>query len=103
EFRRVLFRSSMLRPNKERKHARDMITSLGVKTPNENQKVGLLSGGNQQKVAVGKWLSSDAEVFLFDEPTKGVDVGAKTEIFDLIVSLAKNKKGVLYEIGRAHV
>ena len=85
-----------LRPNKERKHARDMITSLGVKTPNENQKVGLLSGGNQQKVAVGKWLSSDAEVFLFDEPTKGVDVGAKTEIFDLIVSLAQNEKAVMY-------
>src|SRR5699024_1678591 len=87
---------SMLRPNKERIHAREMIKNLGVKTPNENQKVGLLSGGNQQKIAVGKWLSSDAEVFLFDEPTKGVDVGAKTEIFDLIVSLAKNKKGVLY-------
>jgi simple sugar transport system ATP-binding protein len=55
-----------------------------------------LSGGNQQKVAIGKWLISDAEVYIFDEPTKGVDVGAKKDIFELISGLAKRGKSVIY-------
>lgn len=73
-----------------------MIKDLGIKTPSENQSVALLSGGNQQKVAVAKWLNSDAEIYIFDEPTKGVDVGAKRDIFELIERLAKNGKGVIY-------
>ncbi len=87
---------SFLKPSKEKESAREMIKRLGIKTPSENQKVAFLSGGNQQKVAVGKWLMTDASVYLFDEPTKGVDVGAKGDIFDLITNLAKSKKGVLY-------
>lgn len=87
---------SFLKPSKEKESAREMIKSLGIKTPNENQKVALLSGGNQQKVAVGKWLMTDASVYLFDEPTKGVDVGAKGDIFDLIAGLAESRKGILY-------
>jgi simple sugar transport system ATP-binding protein len=55
-----------------------------------------LSGGNQQKVVVGKWLVSDADVYIFDEPTKGVDVGAKRDIFMLIENLAASGKGIIY-------
>jgi simple sugar transport system ATP-binding protein len=80
----------------ERKSARDMIGALGIRTPRAEQKVALLSGGNQQKVAVGKWLVADAEVYIFDEPTKGVDVGAKRDIFELIGKLAGQGKGIVY-------
>lgn len=81
---------------KERAHAEETVRSLSIKTPTVYQKVAFLSGGNQQKVAVGKWLSTNADVFIFDEPTKGVDVGAKHEIFELIGQLAKNGKAVIY-------
>ncbi|MDO9302951.1 MAG: ATP-binding cassette domain-containing protein, partial [Anaerolineales bacterium] len=60
------------------------------------QKLAFLSGGNQQKVAVGKWLISNADIYIFDEPTKGVDVGAKHEIFELIGRLAQAGKGIIY-------
>ena len=85
-----------LRAAAEREVVRDMIKSLGIKTPNESQRVALLSGGNQQKVAVGKWLVADADIYIFDEPTKGVDVGAKSEIFELIGRLAQAGKAVIY-------
>lgn len=80
----------------EKKVARNMIDELGIKTPSEYQQVKLLSGGNQQKVAVGKWIVSDAEIYIFDEPTKGVDVGAKQDIFELIGRLAQMGKGIIY-------
>lgn len=80
----------------ERRTVRKMIENLAIKTPGEQQKVGFLSGGNQQKVAVGKWLIADADVYIFDEPTKGVDVGAKKDIFDLIGRLAMDGKAVVY-------
>ncbi|WP_432666998.1 sugar ABC transporter ATP-binding protein [Wukongibacter baidiensis] len=73
-----------------------VIKDLGIKTPSEKQKVAHLSGGNQQKVAIGKWLISDSDVYIFDEPTKGVDVGAKSDIFILISELAKKGKGIIY-------
>ena len=87
---------SVVNKAKEKEDARQMIKDLGIKTPSENQIVALLSGGNQQKVAVAKWLNSDAEIYIFDEPTKGVDVGAKRDIFELIERLAANGKGVIY-------
>lgn len=80
----------------ERNVAKNMIDSLGIKTPGHEAKVQNLSGGNQQKVAIGKWLVTDSEVYIFDEPTKGVDVGAKKDIFELINSLAKAGKAVIY-------
>ncbi|HAQ07643.1 MAG TPA: ABC transporter [Bacillus bacterium] len=80
----------------EKKTALEFISTLGIKTPSENTKVENLSGGNQQKVAIGRWLIADAEIYIFDEPTKGVDVGAKRDIFELIVQLAEQGKGVLY-------
>ena len=76
--------------------AQEKIRSLTIKTPSSKQKVGLLSGGNQQKVVIGKWLDSDAAVYIFDEPTKGIDVGAKGEVYKLIVELARQGKAVIY-------
>jgi simple sugar transport system ATP-binding protein len=73
-----------------------LIGKLGIKTPSESQVVANLSGGNQQKVVVGKWLTADADIYLFDEPTKGVDVGAKRDIFKLIEELARQGKGIIY-------
>lgn len=80
----------------ERNAAVKLIKDLRIRTPNEYQKLAFLSGGNQQKVAVGKWLISNAEIYIFDEPTKGVDVGAKHEIFELIGKLASEGKGIIY-------
>ena len=67
---------------------RDMVGRLRVKTPSARQRVGLLSGGNQQKVVFGKWLARGPKVLILDEPTRGVDVGAKAEIYGLIDELA---------------
>jgi simple sugar transport system ATP-binding protein len=76
--------------------ANKMITELGIKTSSPAQILANLSGGNQQKAVVGKWLLADADVYIFDEPTKGVDVGAKHDIFKLIENLASQGKGVIY-------
>ena len=81
---------------KTAKNAQHYVDDLGVKTPSIRQKVALLSGGNQQKVVVGKWLAADCDVYIFDEPTKGVDVGAKMEIFRLINQIAKDGNCVIY-------
>lgn len=80
----------------EQAAAQQIIRELGIKTPDENYPVYQLSGGNQQKIAIGKWLLRDASLYLFDEPTKGVDVGAKKDIFELIGRLATAGKGILY-------
>lgn len=80
----------------EKNKSKELINSLGIKTPSAETKVQNLSGGNQQKVAIGKWLITDADVYIFDEPTKGVDVGAKKDIFELIAALAKRGKAVIY-------
>jgi ABC-type sugar transport system ATPase subunit len=63
------------------------IAELRVRTPSSEQAIRNLSGGNQQKVVLAKWLIGDAHVFLFDEPTRGVDVGAKAEIYALMLQL----------------
>lgn len=81
---------------KEKKDSLAMIKDLGIKTPSENQIVALLSGGNQQKVVLGKWLNSDAEIYIYDEPTKGIDVGAKQDMYELIENLAAKGKGTIY-------
>lgn len=66
-----------------------LVSTLSIKTPSLNTFVGNLSGGNQQKVVIAKWLSTKARVFIFDEPTQGIDVGTKAEIYKLMCSLAK--------------
>ena len=77
------------------KEVMNQVKALDIKTPSINQLVEYLSGGNQQKVVVARWLCSNAKVFLFDEPTRGIDVGAKSEIYALIQELAENKAGIL--------
>ncbi|CEJ11379.1 Ribose import ATP-binding protein RbsA [bacterium YEK0313] len=72
-----------------------LIERLRIATPSPAQRVGTLSGGNQQKVVIAKWLNADADLFIFDEPTRGIDVGAKAEIFALIDSLVKQGRAVL--------
>ncbi|TXK84759.1 sugar ABC transporter ATP-binding protein [Paenibacillus sp. N3.4] len=80
----------------ESAHAAKMVEQLGVQPRDPDRTVKHLSGGNQQKVAVGKWLPTNADVYMFDEPTKGVDVGAKSDIFRLIGELATEGKGIIY-------
>ena len=68
-----------------------MVDKMKVKTPSVDTKVGSLSGGNQQKVSIGKWLAANCDILIIDEPTVGVDVGAKKYIHDLIWNLAKEE------------
>lgn len=79
--------------------AQEVIARVGVRASGPGQILRRLSGGNQQKVAIGKWLRGQANVVIFDEPTKGVDVKAKTDLFQLIDGLAREGKGVIYASG----
>ena len=72
-----------------------VIDSMRVKTPSQRTNIGSLSGGNQQKVIIGRWLLTQPEVLMLDEPTRGIDVGAKFEIYQLILELAKKDKGIV--------
>ena len=89
-------RASFVIRSKTEENARHYVESLGIKTPSIHQKVANLSGGNQQKVAVGKWMAADCDVYIFDEPTKGVDVGAKQDIFRLINDITRQGNSVVY-------
>ena len=71
------------------------IQAMRIKTPSQKTQIRSLSGGNQQKVIIGRWLLTKPEVLLLDEPTRGIDVGAKYEIYQLIIDLAKEGKGVI--------
>ena len=71
------------------------IDSMRTKTPSQSTKIRSLSGGNQQKVIIGRWLLTEPDVLLLDEPTRGIDVGAKYEIYQLILDLACKGKTVL--------
>ena len=79
----------------ERKIAREYVTALKVKTPHEDMQVGSLSGGNQQKVSIAKWLATRSDVIIFDEPTHGIDVGAKADIYQLLRELSDEGKGII--------
>lgn len=72
-----------------------VIESMKVKTPSTKPPIGSLSGGNQQKVIIGRWLLTNPEVLMLDEPTRGIDVGAKYEIYQLINELASKEKGII--------
>lgn len=78
-----------------REQAEDMVSRLKVKTPHVDQEVKFLSGGNQQKVVIGKWLTRDCDILIFDEPTRGIDVGAKSEIYRLLNDLAAQGKSII--------
>ena len=88
-------RWGLIRSAVERRAVDAMINLLEMKCQNSDQLVGTLSGGNQQKVAIARWLLHDAKVFLFDEPTRGIDIAARQRIYGLFESLAKSGKGLL--------
>ena len=73
----------------------DYIKQLGIRTPSAEQEVRLLSGGNQQKVVIAKWLLRDCDILIFDEPTRGIDVGAKSEIYKLLEELAAQGRAII--------
>ena len=75
--------------------AKKYIRQLGIRTPSDTQEVKLLSGGNQQKVVIAKWLLRDCDILIFDEPTRGIDVGAKSEIYQLLIELAQSGKAII--------
>lgn len=82
--------------NKEMSKDTDwVIKSMRVKTPSQETKISDLSGGNQQKVILGRWLLTEPEILMLDEPTRGIDVGAKFEIYQLMIDLAKKDKGII--------
>ena len=80
---------------KTRLTAQQHVQTLAIKTPSLQQKVRNLSGGNQQKVIIGKWLTADTSILIFDEPTRGIDVGAKSEIYRLLNELAQQGKSII--------
>jgi ribose transport system ATP-binding protein len=84
-----MFPSGVFTPRRALKAARAIIDKLRIATPTPRRPVATLSGGNQQKVVIGKWLNADARFFIFDEPTRGIDVGAKAEIYRHMAGLAE--------------
>ncbi len=84
-----------LSKKKMQKDTQWAIEAMHIKTPSQQTQIRSLSGGNQQKVIIGRWLLTNPEVLLLDEPTRGIDVGAKYEIYQLIIDLAKQGKGVI--------
>ncbi|MDR1188242.1 MAG: sugar ABC transporter ATP-binding protein [Bifidobacteriaceae bacterium] len=88
-------RSGLLQDGKMRRVAEGFKQTLGIKTPSVHQQVRNLSGGNQQKVVIAKWLARDCDVLIFDEPTRGIDVGAKQEIYDLLHELIGQGKSII--------
>ncbi|WP_037036454.1 sugar ABC transporter ATP-binding protein [Rahnella sp. WP5] len=88
-------RYGLLKRNQLDKTALDVMTDLRLRPLNIEKPIGTLSGGNQQKVIIGRWVAADNKVFLFDEPTRGIDIGAKSEIYNLIEKLAQQGKAIV--------
>lgn len=80
---------------KERQEVREMFGKMNVKTPSMDTEISKLSGGNQQKVLLTRWMLCDPEIMILDEPTRGIDVGAKFEIYKLITEIVKEEKAVI--------
>ncbi len=87
---------ALLNETAQTQHANENIERLNIKTPSANQIAGKLSGGNQQKVVLGKWLAMGPRVLLLDEPTRGIDIGAKEEIYQLMEKLAGENMAILF-------
>ena len=81
--------------NKEEQITQKYIDMMSTKTPSQEQVIGNLSGGNQQKVMIGRWLATNPKVLILDEPTRGVDVGAKSEIYAIMNELAKQGMAII--------
>ena len=91
----MLFRSGILNFRKERELSQKYFEGLNVKAPGSDTLLGQLSGGNQQKVVLGKWIAREPQILILDEPTRGIDVGAKYETYKIIVDLARQGKGII--------
>lgn len=87
--------NGLINRKREKEVAREYFKSLKIKAPSVTQRVNFLSGGNQQKVVIAKWLFSDADIFILDEPTRGIDVGAKYEIYLLMNELVAQGKSII--------
>lgn len=85
----------MVDQDKEEQITQDYINKMSTKTPSQEQMIGNLSGGNQQKVMIGRWLATNPKVLILDEPTRGVDVGAKSEIYAIMNELAKQGMSII--------
>ena len=83
-------------PRKQLEIAEELIKSLGIVTPTANNKAGQLSGGNQQKMMLARWLATQPAILILDEPTRGIDVGAKLEIMELILDLSRQGMGIVF-------
>lgn len=92
---RDFVRSGKLNLRREQKSCQDYVEKMHIKTPSLRQKVVNLSGGNQQKIVLAKWLMSDAKVLFLDEPTRGIDIGAKVEVYNIINEIAAAGKCVI--------
>ena len=92
---RRLTRFRVVQRGKEREIASEYVERLNVRTPSIDQVVGKLSGGNQQKVVLARWLAAKPRVLILDEPTRGIDVGAKSEIYRLIDALANEGLAIM--------
>lgn len=92
---RRITKAGFLNQEKEKKDTDEMAKRMRIKFPSMNSEISLLSGGNQQKVIIGRWLLTEPDVLIMDEPTRGIDVGAKAEIYKLIGDLAKQGKTIL--------
>ena len=88
-------RSFLLDHGKIAENSQDMIETLRIKTPSADEITAQLSGGNQQKVVIGKWINCDAQIYILDEPTRGIDVGAKVEVYNVMNKLVKEGKCVI--------
>jgi ribose transport system ATP-binding protein len=93
--RRFASRFGWVKTAATRKQALEQVQALSIKTPGISQRVKNLSGGNQQKVVIAKWLTADTDILIFDEPTRGIDVGAKSEIYRLLNDLAQQGKSII--------
>jgi ribose transport system ATP-binding protein len=94
-FLRLISKYQFIKVRQRERIIRDMVQKMAIKTPNLRHELRLLSGGNQQKVVIGKWLCTNPQVFILDQPTRGIDIGAKQEIYRLIGELARNRGAVI--------
>lgn len=88
-------KNGMIDKNEEKRIVEEILEKLNVKYASLDEKVGNLSGGNQQKVVIAKWLLTNASILIFDEPTRGIDVGSKEEIYGILRNLAKEGKSII--------
>jgi ribose transport system ATP-binding protein len=94
-FKRFLGPLGVVSRSKVRATGDQYVKALSIKTPSLQQKTKNLSGGNQQKIVIAKWLTADTSILIFDEPTRGIDVGAKSEIYRLLNELAQQGKAII--------